>query len=122
MYTINIHHKGDEESTSYHIYKKVEADKKDIDYLYWKEANAGDYAISDDNYVAQVISKREYTSNHQTPNVYLRFPWGYTFFNPKYASKKLNVKGRKTNVTMTGKSYIKVQSGQDKMKNLAMMF
>ena len=48
MYTINIHHKGDEESTSYRIYKKVEADKQDIDYLYWKEANAGDYAISDD--------------------------------------------------------------------------
>ena len=32
------------------------------------------------------------------------------------------VAGRKTNVTFTGKSYIEVQSGQDKMKNLALMF
>ena len=122
MYTVNIHHKGDKESTSYRIYRESEAQDKNIDYKYWKEANAGDYAISDDNYVAKVISRREYASNHSTPNIYLRFPWGYTFYNPKYKSKKLNVKGRKTNVTMSGKSYIEVQSGQDKMKNLATMF
>ena len=122
MYTVNIHHKGDKESTSYRIYRESEAQDKNIDYKYWKEANAGDYAISDDNYVAQVISRREYASNHSTPNIYLRFPWGYTFYNPKYKSKKLNVKGRKTNVTMSGKSYIEVKSGQDKMKNLATMF
>ena len=122
MYTVNIHHRGDEESTSYRIYRKAEADEANIKYHYWKDANAGDYAISDDNYVAQVISKRKYQSNNKVPNVYLRFPWGYTFFSPRYASKKLNVKGRKTNVTFTGKSYIEVQSKQDKMKNLATMF
>ena len=122
MYTVNIHHKGDKESTSYRIYRESEAQDKNIDYKYWKEANAGDYAISDDNYVAKVISRREYASNHSIPNIYLRFPWGFTFYNPKYKSKKLNVKGRKTNVTMSGKSYIEVQSGQDKMKNLATMF
>ena len=122
MYTVNIHHKGDEGPTSYRIYRESEAQDNKIDYKYWKEADAGDYAISDDNYVAKVISKREYASNHSIPNVYLRFPWGYTFYNPKYKSKKLNVKGRKTNVTMSGKSYIEVQSGQDKMKNLATMF
>jgi hypothetical protein len=122
MYTINIHHKGDEDVTSYRIYRKDEADKDNIDYKYWKDANTGEYALSDDKYVAKVISRREYASNHDIPNIYLRFPWGYTFYNPKYASKKLNAQGRKTNVTMTGKSYIEVQSGQDKMKNLAMMF
>jgi len=122
MYTINIQHKGDDTPTTYRIYRKDEAEKENITYLYWKEANEGDYAISDDNYVAQVISKRKYTSNNKTPNIYLRFPWGYTFFSPKYNSKKLNVRGRKTNVTFTGKSYIEVQASQDKMKNLATMF
>ena len=122
MYTVNIHHKGDESPTTYKIYRKDEADSKKIKYHYWKDANAGDYALSDDNYVAKVINKRRYKSNHKIPNVYLRFPWGYTFFNPRYESKKLNVRGRKTNTTFTGKSYIQVQSGQDKMKNLAMMF
>ena len=122
MYTINIKHKGDKEPTTYTIYRSEEAAKANIDYKYWKDADAGDYAISDDNYVAKVISRREYDGNRGSSNIYLRFPWGYTFFSPKYPSKRLNVKGRKTNTTFTGKSYIEVQSGQDKMKNLASMF
>lgn len=122
MYTVNIRHKGDDEPTTYKIYREDEAIKEGIEYVYWKEADAKQYALSDDKYVAMVISRREYPSNHDIPNTYLRFPWGYTFFNPKYSSKKLNVKGRKTNVTFSGKSYIEVQSGQDKMKNLATMF
>ena len=122
MYTVNIHHKGDENPTSYRIYRKDEADSGNIEYKYWKDADAGEYALSDDEYVAKVISRREYKSNNKIPNVYLRFPWGYTFFSPKYKSKKLIAHGRKTNVTFTGKSYIEVQSGQDKMKNLATMF
>ena len=122
MYTVNIHHKGDDNPTSYRIYRKDEADNAKIHYLYWKDANTGDYALSDDDYVAKVISRREYQSNNKVPNIYLRFPWGYTFFSPKYKSKKLIAHGRKTNVTFTGKSYIEVQSKQDKMKNLATMF
>jgi hypothetical protein len=121
MFTIEINHK-DQGKVAYKIYPKDEADEKGIKYIYWKEAEAGDYAISDDEYVAKVISKRNYKSNHDTPNTYLRFPWGYTFFNPKYPTKRLKVLGRKTNVTFTGKSHIEVQAGQDKMKNLAMMF
>ncbi len=122
LYTINITHRGDKEPTTYKVYRESEAKEKDIEYVYWKDAKTGEYALSDDKYVAKVISKREYPSNHDIPNTYLRFPWGYTFFNAKYPSKKLNVKGRKTNVTLSGKSYIEVQSGQDKMKNLATMF
>ena len=118
MYTVNIDHK-DKGLTTYTIYRKEEADKKGIDYVYWKLANVGQYAVSDDNYVAKVIKRKEYPSNHNKDNVYLRFPWGYTFFNPKYASKKLNVSGRKTNTTMSGKPMLEVKSKQDMMKNLA---
>ena len=118
MYTINIDHK-DKGLTTYTVYRKEEADKEGIQYVYWKMADMGQYAISDDDYVAKVINRREYPSNHNKDNVYLRFPWGYTFFNPKYASKKLKVSGRKTNTTLTGKPMLEVQSKQDMMKNLA---
>ena len=57
MYTIEIHHKGDKEPTTYTIFKKEEAKDKDIDYKYWREANEGEYGLSDDNYVAKVISR-----------------------------------------------------------------
>ena len=121
MYDIDIKHR-DQGKVVYTVYRKNEAEEKDIEYKYWRDAEEGDYAISDDDYVSKLISKRVYTSADGRDSIYLRFPWGYTFFNPKYASKKLVVAGRKTNVTFTGKSYIEVQSGQDNMKNLAQMF
>ena len=118
MYTINIDHK-DKGLTTYTVYRKEEADKKGINYVYWKMADVGQYAISDDEYVAKVINRKEYPSNHNKDNIYLRFPWGYTFFNPKYASKRLKVSGRKTNTTLSGKPALEVKSKQDMMKNLA---
>ena len=121
MYEIDINHK-DRGKVTYIVYRKEEADKGGIQFKYWKEAEQGDYAVSDDDYVAKVIKKTTYTADDGRDSVYMRFPWGYTFYNPKYDSKKLVVAGRKTNVTFTGKSYIEVQAGQDKMKNLAQMF
>ena len=121
MYTINIDHRQDG-MTTYQIYRQDEADKEGINYKHWKEAKTGDYGVSDDGYVAKVISRREYDSNHAVKNVYLRFPWGYTFYNPKYPTKKLKASGRKSNTTFTGKTRIEVQSGQDTLKNLAAMF
>lgn len=118
MYTINIDHK-DKGLTTYSVYRKDEADEKGIEYVYWKMVQPGGYGLSDDNYVAKCIKRKEYPSNHNKDNIYLRFPWGYTFFNPKYASKKLNVSGRKTNTTMSGKPMLEVKSKQDMMKNLA---
>jgi len=118
LYTINIDHK-DKGLTTYNVYRKQEADDKGIKYVYWKMVQPGGYAISDDNYVAKCINRKEYPSNHDKNNIYLRFPWGYTFFNPKYASKQLKVSGRKTNTTMSGKPMLEVKSKQDMMKNLA---
>jgi hypothetical protein len=118
VYTVNIDHK-DKGLTTYTIYRKEEADKEGVEYVYWKKVQPGGYALSDDDYVAKCIKRKEYSSNHDKNNIYLRFPWGYTFFNPKYASKKLNVSGRKTNTTMSGKPMLEVKSKQDMMKNLA---
>ena len=122
MYIIKIKHKGDDKATNYPIYREKEAKQRGIAYKPWKQADIGDNALSDDGYVANVLSRREYVDNKGKKNIYMRFPFGYTFFNPKYKSKPLYVRGRKTNVTMTGKPYIEVQSKQNKMKALAMMF
>ena len=121
MYTININHK-DKGLTTYTVYRREEADEKGIAYKKWQDADKGEYGISDDEYVAKVISRRIYKASNGRKNVYLRFPWGYTFYNPKGNTKPLKVKGRKANNTMSGKRYIEVQANQDKMKNLATMF
>tara|TARA_Y100000593_G_scaffold24639_1_gene49142 strand:- start:152 stop:910 length:759 start_codon:yes stop_codon:yes gene_type:complete len=118
MYTITINHR-DGDTKTYKIFRKEEAEKEGIDFVYWKDAQKGDYAVSDDDYVAYVINRSEYESNHKIKNVYLRFPWGYTFYNPKYSSKQLKVAGRKSNTTFTGKRPIEVIAGKDYMRNLA---
>ncbi len=82
----------------------------------------GDYALSDDKYVAKVLAKHTYPGNRGFDNIYLRFPWGYVFYNTKYPSKELRVKGRKTNTTMTGKPYHDVKCNSEKYKNLAMTY
>jgi hypothetical protein len=120
MYEIEIRHKDG--MVKYMVLREEEAGKEGISYKHWREAEEGDYGASDDGYVSKVITKRVYRAADGRDSIYLRFPWGYTFFNPKYPNKKLVVAGRKTNVTFTGKSYIEVQAGQDKMKNLAQMF
>ena len=118
MYTIDIHHKGDKEPTAYKVYRKEEADERNIIYKTWKEAGEGDYALSDDNYVAKVITKCTY----KPTSVYIRLPYGYTFYNPNYSSVKLNASGRKANNTISGKTHWEVLSGGQKMKNLAMVY
>ena len=118
MLTIDIHHKGDKNPTTYKIFDKKEADSSEIEYKYWREASEGEYGISDDNYVAKVISRAKYKSS----SVYIRFPYGYTFFNPNYSSSKLNFAGRKANNTISGKPLWEVISKGQKMKNLAMVY
>lgn len=118
MYTIDIHHKGDEKPTTYVVLKKKEADKENLSYKYWREANEGEYGISDDEYVAKVISKSVYKSS----SIYVRYPYGYTFYNPKYKSVKLKASGRKSNTTISGKTQWEVLSNGNKMKNLAMVY
>ena len=118
MYTIDIHHKGDNAPTTYTIYKKQEADKQNLEYRHWREAGKGEYGLSDDNIVAKVISKHVY----KPTSIYIRYPYGYTFFNPKYSSVLLKASGRKSNTTISGKTNWEVLSNGQKMKNLAMVY
>jgi hypothetical protein len=120
MYTITINHK-DVGKTTYNVYKENEAKKEGIEYKHWHKAEAGEYAASDDGYVSLIIKKKLYTRPKKDDTVYYRFPWGYTFYNPKYPTKTLKVAGRKTNTTYTGKSYIEVQSNSQIMQDLAMI-
>ena len=118
MYTIDIHHKGDKTPTTYTIFREKEAKDKEINYKYWREADEGEYGISDDKYVAKVISRSVY----KPTSVYVRFPFGYAFYNPKYSSTKLKASGRKSNNTISGKTHWEVLSNGQTMKNLAMVY
>ena len=118
MYTIEIHHKGDKEATTYFIYKESEAKEEGIEYKYWRDANEGEYGLSDDGYIAKVITRAVY----KPTSIYIRYPYGYTFFNPNYTTTKLKASGRMANNTISGKTHWEVLCGQQKINNLAMVY
>ena len=121
MYTITIKHK-DIGAKTYEIYTKEEADREGLQYNNWKDAREGDWALSDDGFVSKVIKRKSYKGADKIDNVYLRFAWGYTFFNPRTRRGNLKVEGRKSNTTMSGKRPIEVKAKQKRMQNLAMVY
>ena len=121
MYEISIKHK-ESGKVSYSIYTKDEADNNQIKYTYWKEAEKGEYALTDDNYVAKVIQKRKYDSNNGVISYYVRLPFGYAFHSPKYPTQTLKADGRLSNHTLSGKPQLEVRKGSTDWKNLAMVY
>ena len=118
MFTVSINHK-DIGPTDYIIYTKDEADLAKIPYTHWQEANQGEYALTDDDYVAKIIKKKEYTAKDGRNSYYFRFPFGYIMWDSKYPKKKLNCGGRVTNTTMSGKNWLEVRCNSEDYQDLA---
>ena len=121
MYEITINHKG-KGRVVYEIYTKQEADEALIEYKYWKKAEKGEYALTDDNYVGKVIQKKKYDSANGIISYYVRMPFGYAFYSPKYSSGKMCADGRISNHTLSGKPQLEVRKGTQEWKNLAMVY
>ena len=121
MYEITIKHK-DKGRRCYSIYTKEEADNEGIKYKYWKEADVGDYALSDDQFVAVVIQRKKYEGNNGVHNYYIRLPFGYAFHSPKYPTQKLKAGGRVSNQTLSGKPQLEVRKVSTNWKNLALAY
>ena len=81
MYNITINHKKGEKIRTYTVYQKQEADEEQVRYVYWKKAEIGDYALSDDGYVAKVLNKAEYPGNRGFHNIINRLAPSYKHRN-----------------------------------------
>lgn len=119
MYTITINH-NDTGPTEYPIYLSGEALKEDLDFEYWQDAEEGQYALTDDGYVAQIITKKSYTDDAGRESFYYRMPFGYIMWNPKYPNKKFCAGGRSANNTFTGKKWLDVVTKTQPYQALAM--
>lgn len=121
MYEVTINHpKNKGGQKTYQIYRKEEADKQGIDYVYWTEAEEGGWALSDDEYVAPVIKRKLYPNDRGGHSIYLKTPWGYIMWNPQYPTKKFLVEGRRSAYTYTGDQKIKQSAPQ--LEKLAMCY
>lgn len=61
---------------SFDIYSKDEADKKGFAYISWKYANEGDYALSDDGYVGECLSRKVYTDKKGRTKTFIKCAHG----------------------------------------------
>ena len=61
---------------SFDIYTKDEADGKGFAYISWKHANEGDYALSDDGYVGECLSRKVYTDKKGRTKTFIKCAHG----------------------------------------------
>jgi hypothetical protein len=106
MYTITINHR--KSPVTYDILTSEEALNDNIQFKYWREAYAGDYAVSDDDIVAKLIKRTSYKNG----STYFRFPWGYCICKDVNKSFKLLAENRESKYTFSGKPWLKVHKKQ----------
>tara|TARA_R110002012_G_scaffold320339_2_gene543325 strand:- start:5417 stop:6172 length:756 start_codon:yes stop_codon:yes gene_type:complete len=121
MFFIDIKHK-DVGLTSYKIRTKEEASNEGINFKHWKDADEGDYAVSDDGYIGKVIKRKQYHSSNTGVRNYIRMPWGYIFYSPIRDKQAFNAKGRQSVHTLSGKREIEVKVKKQKMKDAALFY
>jgi len=63
VFVVSIKHRGDDEPTAYEVFEQKEMDAKEKDYTHWKEAEEGDWALSDDGYCAKVLKRKKYPND-----------------------------------------------------------
>jgi len=81
------------EKRVFRIYPQAEADEVGLEYVHWKEAQVGDWALSDDGYVGECLDiKGPYTNYAGSKAVFMIFSYGKVF---NYPNTKLNYLERK---------------------------
>lgn len=110
----------------FQIYTREEADYEPRFYLYWKEADEGDYAVTDDDFVMKCLSRKEYTDKNGNVKTFIKLSGGVGWNNP--ASKinfELNHAYKTYTKTNPAKSWedveIKSTRGQNTINTYATM-
>ncbi len=61
---------------SYQIHSQKEADDLGMEYVYWKDAQEGDNALSDDGYVGVCLKKAIYTDKKKRTKINIKLSYG----------------------------------------------
>jgi len=88
------------------VYTKKEADADhSLGYCYWKDANVGDMAITDDDYVMECLTRKDYTDKNGNVKTYVKLSGGVGWTNN---ASKINFK-----VNHSYNTYTKVNPAKD---------
>ena len=60
----------------YPVYTKDEAIKKKLDFIYWRQAEVGDWALTDDDFVSECYDRKNYTDKNGKVKTFIKLTCG----------------------------------------------
>lgn len=63
----------------YTVYTKDEADKEGIKYVPWRDTKVGEWGLTDDNFVMELIRNKTYTDDYNNSKQFMTFSAGCTW-------------------------------------------
>jgi len=60
----------------YPVYTKEQAQDKKLDYIYWRQAEIGDWGLTDDGYVAECYDRKNYTDKNGRVKTFVKLTCG----------------------------------------------
>jgi vacuolar-type H+-ATPase subunit I/STV1 len=73
---VKIKRKIKGKTAEYSVYTKQEAAEKKITPVYWKQAQTGDWALTDDNYVSECYDRKDYTDKNGKTKTFIKLTCG----------------------------------------------
>ena len=58
------------------VYTKEQAINKKINFVYWRQAEIGDWALTDDNYVSECYARKDYTDKNGKVKTFIKLTCG----------------------------------------------
>lgn len=107
------------------VYERQEADDLGIEYVHWTLATKGQWAITDDDFVFNmigvVVDHIKKAASTQTVKLF-KTPWGLVKYNSRYPTKKFRCYGSTVPIRELHDEKIKRYLRGDLWKDLAMVY
>ena len=106
----------------YNIYTLEEAEDARLDYVHWKLAKTGDYALSDDGFVGKCIGRKDYTDKKGRVKSFIRLAYGANWAGNTNKIEYLKNKACDTYTQANPTSWVDREARMTRTKNLVNAF
>ena len=106
----------------YTVYTKDEADKENIKYVSWRVAKPGDWALTDDNFVMELIRAKTYTDDYGVSKQFMTFSAGCTWDGPSVYFEYLPRKKYKNYDSSKPQHYEEKEARRNRTKRAAKVY
>ena len=105
-------------TSKYFVYTKDEAHLKNLDCVYWKQAEVGDWAITDDDFISECYDRKTYTDKHGKSKTFVKLTCGVGWVSGSSRILFLeNHKYRTYSKTNPKRSWIDEEAGTTRARN-----